>query len=97
MLFVDADRAGPEPCWVRRLLPAASSLTFTTHSVPAPIVLALARDLFGAQPEGWIMGIRGYDFDDFGEGLSERARANLDVAVEWVREVLETGEFVEME
>ena len=34
------------------------------------------------------MGIRGYDFDDFGEGLSDGARANLDAAVESYAHVL---------
>jgi len=36
------------------------------------------------------MGIRGYDFDEFGEGLSAGATANLAAAVEFVREAIES-------
>ena len=35
-------------------------------------VLALSRDLFDREPEAWLLGIRGYAFDEFGETLTLR-------------------------
>jgi len=81
VVFVDADRTGGEPFWIRRLEPADQGVSFSTHSVAPGALLTLVRDLFDAEPEAWLMGIRGYEFDDFGEWLSERAQANLDQAV----------------
>ncbi len=89
VIFVDADRsAGVEPFWIRRLVPASDGAGFTTHSLAPDQVLALSRQLFGRQPEAWLLGIRGRDFDEFGEGLSSPARANLACAAAFVRDLL---------
>ena len=92
VLFVDADRSGDEPFWVRRAEPEAGGIGFTSHSLSPGRLLALARDLFGAEPEAWLMGIRGFDFDRFGEGLSAGARANLARAVTFARDALGEGD-----
>lgn len=84
VLFVDADRGGSGPYRLRPLVAeedAGPGLGFSSHGISPARLLGLARDLFGAAPEAWLMGIRGYDFDRFGEGLSARARANLAAAV----------------
>jgi hydrogenase maturation protease len=85
VVFVDADRCGPAPFTMRPLAPSADGGSFSTHSVAPGAVLALCRDLFHAAPEAWLLGIRGYEFDGFGEGLSARARANLNRAVEFMQ------------
>lgn len=95
VVFVDADRAGPEPFSLRRLEPDGGGLGFTSHSVPPARLLALGRDLFGGRPEAWLLGIRGYQFDEFGEELSAPARANLAAAASFVREALRDGVFLE--
>lgn len=84
VVFVDADRAGPAPFHLERLLPADRGSSFSSHSVAPEAVLALARDLFGSEPEAWLLGIRGEDFDGFGEGLSDSARAHLHAALRCV-------------
>lgn len=96
VVLADADAAGPEPFSVRRLEPAPDTLSFSTHSVSPGAVLALARELFGAEPEAWLVGIRGYEFNEFGERLSGRAQANLDAAVAWVAAALRTGQITEV-
>ncbi|MFC1805557.1 hydrogenase maturation protease [Planctomycetota bacterium] len=96
VVFADADVAGPEPFWVRRLEPSAGGLTFSTHSVKPADVLALGRQLFGAEPEAYVLGIRGYEFNEFGERLSDKARANLDAAIRYVEEAVQTGTFQEV-
>lgn len=88
VLFVDADRAGEAPFRVWRVEPSAGRPGYTSHSVAPGELLALARDLFGAEPEAWLIGVRGYDFDEFGEGLSGRAAANLAAAAQFVREAV---------
>ena len=91
VVFVDADRTGAEPFWLDRLLPQDGGWTFSTHSVSPATVLALARDLFQAEPEAWLLGIRGYEFDEFHEQLSTRARSNLDEAVEFLTSAVRGG------
>lgn len=95
VVLVDADRAGSGPFRIRALEPADSGLGFSTHSVTPAALLALARDLFGAEPEAWLVGIRGYEFDDFGEALSERAQANLASAITYIEDALQSNDIRE--
>ena len=95
-IFVDADRSGPEPFSFRRVFPAPSSLSFSSHSVTVGGLLALARELYGREPEAWLLGIRGYEFDCFESSLSAPARDNLAAAAEFVASALDTGRFAEM-
>jgi hydrogenase maturation protease len=92
VLFVDADCSGAEPFWLERLQAESASLAFSTHSVSPAAVLALARDLFDAEPEAWILGIRGYEFDEFEERLSNGAQRNLDAAVSAVEVAMQSDE-----
>jgi hypothetical protein len=50
--------------------------------------MALAQDLFDAQASGYAMGIRGYEFDGFGEQLSVGAELNLALAAQFLVPVL---------
>ncbi len=95
VIFVDADRTGPEPFSCRRLEPTDSNLSFSSHSVPPGGVLALTRELYGNEPEAWLLGIRGYDFDRFEESLSAPARDNLEAAADFVAAALEADHFDE--
>lgn len=91
VVFVDADRAGPEPFRIDRLQPGGRGWTFSTHSISPEAVLTLARDLYQAEPEAWLLGIRGYEFDEFREGLSRPARKNMEEALEYLQTAV-TGE-----
>lgn len=92
VIFADADVSGPEPFSFRRLEPAPS-MTFSTHSLKPAAVLGLARQAFGAETEGYMLGIRGYAFNEYEETLSERARANLAEAAKFIEQVCRTGGF----
>lgn len=94
VVFADASVAGSEPFSFRRLR-AGGAPGFSSHGVEPGEVLALAGALFGREPEAYVLGIRGYAFDGFGEGLSERARANLDEAAVFVADVIRGGRFKE--
>jgi len=96
VLFVDADRTGPEPFRVERIRAGRSGITFSSHSLSPGSVLALARDLFGSEPEAWLVGIRGYEFDAFGERLSAGARSNLVDTADFVKHALQSDDFHEV-
>ena len=95
VIFVDADRTGPEPFSCRRLEPSSAALSFSSHSVSPGGLLALTRELFGKEPEAWLVGVRGYEFDSFHEGLSRRARSNLAAAVDYLTAALREGRLEE--
>ncbi|MCK5797491.1 MAG: hydrogenase maturation protease [Deltaproteobacteria bacterium] len=92
VVFVDAATRGPAPFYVKRVMPQKLEIAFSSHSVEPEEVLALARDLFQASPEAYVVGIRGYDFDAFGEGLSAKAQENLEAAHEFLADVLCRGD-----
>lgn len=92
VIFADADVSGPEPYSFRKLCPAGSS-GFSTHAVEPAEVLALARELFGARAKAFVLGIRGYDFNAFGERLSARAERNLAVAADAVERIIREGAY----
>ena len=78
---------------IERIRPAAETLSFSTHSVSPKAVLAMARDMFDATPKAYELGIRGYEFNEFGERLSDNARSNLDAAVTFIAGVVQDGAF----
>jgi len=97
VVFADADTAGPEPFWVKRIGASDDDhLSFSSHSVSPVGVLTLAKRLFNAEPEAYLLGIRGYEFDEFGEGLTDKARANLAEATTYVVHAVRDGRFTEV-
>ncbi len=94
VIFADADTTSEEPFYFARLEPAAD-MSFSTHSVRPEAVLGLALRLFGSAARGYVLGIRGYEFNTFGEDLSPRARQNLDEAAAFVEDVLRRRAFDE--
>jgi len=91
VIFVDASVSGDSPFFLSPVHPQAA-LSFSSHSLEPEHVLALAEQLFGRRPEGYVFGIRGYEFDDFGEQLSPDAQANLESALRFMLAMLERGD-----
>ena len=96
VVFVDADTRGPEPFWVKRIEGGREAMSFSTHSVSPQAVLMLTRELFQAEPDAYLMGIRGYEFNEFGEGLSQQAERNLAQAIAYVENAVRQGGFDEV-
>jgi len=90
VVFADADAACPAPFLLRRLKPHAAA-PFSTHSLEPEGVLALAQEHFACDTVAFILGIRGYEFDEFGETLSPGAERNLAAAVDYMCRVLRAG------
>ena len=94
VVFADAAVRGRTPFFFDRVVPRAS-LGFSSHGAEPEALLALAGALKGAPPEGFALGIRGYEFDEFGETLSPGAATNLDAALQCMLPVLSGRSFDE--
>jgi len=94
VVFADAAVSGPEPFYFKKIEPR-TELSFSSHSVEPEAVLGLAYDMFNAKTKGYILGIRGYEFDEFGERLSKKAKDNLEKAIEFIIPVLKNKDFME--
>jgi hydrogenase maturation protease len=90
VLFADATRVGPEPFHLEPLRPLYST-GFTTHHLQPSAVVAIARELFDAELDAYVVAIRGYEFDRFEESLSAAAEANLRAALDFVVPALRRG------
>ncbi len=86
VVFADATaEGGDEPALVE--IGPAAGIAFTSHEMSPASVLALCHELFGRAPRAYLLAVRGYDWE-MGEGLSERARANLARATKVLRRFL---------
>jgi len=94
VVFVDAAVSGPEPFFFREVK-SIPAISFSSHSVDPENLLALAEELFSANTKGYALGIRGYEFNEFGEILSPGAEKNLTAALEYFLPVLQDGCFHE--
>lgn len=83
VVFADASTSCQEPFEFYPVEPEIN-LSFSSHHVSAEVVIGLARDLFLSCPDAYMLSIRGYEFDRFGECLSKQAQDNLGSAVEFV-------------
>jgi len=92
VVFADAAETGPGPFFLRPVQPKGE-LGFSSHGCQPGQVMALARELFRAETKGYILGIRGYEFNEFREALSEKAKANLAAATEFLVKVLQGRDF----
>jgi len=92
-LFVDASVSGPAPFSLTPVVPDRAGLGFSTHSVSAGTIVALAERISGRAPVAYMLGIRGYEWNEFGERLSPRAQQNLKAAVRLVRAALSANSF----
>ena len=91
VIFADAAVTGAEPFWIKRIYPESTNLSFSSHSVSPQGVLSLAKELFHSEPEAYVLGIRGYDFNEFEEKLSPKACENLQAAFEYLVNAMQQG------
>jgi hydrogenase maturation protease len=95
-IFVDASVNGPEPFAIQPIRPAGE-LSFSSHSLGPEEVMGLAHELFASRARGYVLAVRGYRFDEFGEELSELAKSNLCAAERFLEETLRTGNLERLE
>jgi hydrogenase maturation protease len=89
VIFADASVNCCEPFSFEPLT-AKEGGSFSSHSVEPAQVMTLAENLFGSKAKGYVLGIRGYEFNSFSEGLTDKAKNNLQKAVCFIEDLLKT-------
>lgn len=89
VIFADASVKGKEP-FSFDPLSSESPMSFSTHSVSPGAVLFLAESIFQAKTKAYLLGIRGYEFNEFEERLSEAAQENLSSALDFIKNFVST-------
>lgn len=88
VVFVDAQMTGQGAVSFEPVACDAVQ-TLGSHSLAPAAVMRLARDLFGATPPAYQLGITGKEFGRISEGLSPQALSNLGYAerflARWLR------------
>lgn len=91
VVFVDAALTGVgEPVRAGAVAPALRMAAVSHHMEPAAL-LALAEQLYGRAPAGWLVSVRAHNMD-FGDQLSPEASAAVPHAVARVEALVEAGE-----
>ncbi|MCD4779121.1 MAG: hydrogenase maturation protease [Candidatus Omnitrophica bacterium] len=93
VIFCDAAVSGAEPFDFFEIAPKKDDISFSTHSIDPSAVLGLACTLFQAKTKAYVLAIRGYDFNEFGEKLSDKAQNNLLDAFKFLEKRLKTRDF----
>jgi len=88
VIFADASTDAEPPFTFTPVEAERGELSFSSHSVSAPQLLGMTEELFGKKPEAWMLAIRGVDFNEFGERLSEQAVQNLEAAAAFLKKWL---------
>ncbi|WP_298964563.1 hydrogenase maturation protease [uncultured Roseibium sp.] len=79
VVFADAQMGG-ETAFSFQEIAAGAPEILGSHSLRPETVLALCETLYGARPRAYVLGISGQEFGEVKEGLSERAKKNLEDA-----------------
>ena len=80
VLFVDATKEPAVSTFAVTRPTPRMDLTFTSHAISVPAILATARQCFDTVPEAYLLAIRGYAWE-LQEGLTDAALHNLGRAV----------------
>jgi Ni,Fe-hydrogenase maturation factor len=86
VVFIDAARGLRRPF---RFVPvrAGGTVPAMSHTLGPDAVLALAAELYDRKPEAWVLAVRGHRWT-IGEGLSDKAEANLALALAFLVDFL---------
>ncbi len=96
VVLADAAVAGAAPFTWHELPPdAVDAAAFSTHVVSPAGLMALAGEHLGARPRAFVLAMRGYEFDEFGECLSPGAADNLAAALAFLLPALAAGRLAE--
>jgi hydrogenase maturation protease len=87
-VFIDASLEGKEPFSFTELEERNDPAVFS-HALEPSRILGLANNLFHKERSGYLLGIRGYDFTMFSEGLTEKAQNNMKQAMDFITAFLD--------
>ncbi len=86
VIFADASEENIEDFCLSKV-DGSTNVSFTTHAASPGYIVQLCKELFQKEPLVLLMHIKGYEWA-FKEGLSARARENLDKALEYMQTLL---------
>ena len=86
VIFADASKEDIEDFCLSQV-EGSTKILFTTHEASPGYILQLCKEIFQKEPRVFLLHIKGYEWA-FQEGLSERARKNLDQAFEYMQTLL---------
>jgi hydrogenase maturation protease len=93
VIFADAAVKGREPFFFQEIH-SQSPMSLSSHSVSPEAVLFFAERMFQSKARGYVLGIRGYEFNEYEERLSERAKKNLEEAYQFVVDLIKSNNFI---
>lgn len=85
VIFIDASLKGTAPYSFTQVLPSIEQ-SLGSHQMHPEAVLQLCQTLYQTQPQAYILAIRGYEFDQFEEALSTKAKQNLAAALLFIKD-----------
>lgn len=86
VIFVDASTEDIDD-YVLTQVDGTSEVAFTSHAASPGYIVGLCRDIYKSIPPTWLLHIKGYEWN-FREGLSDKAKMNLEAAFELMKEKL---------
>ncbi|MCB2219313.1 MAG: hydrogenase maturation protease [Bacteroidetes bacterium] len=87
VIFVDASTEDIDD-FILTQVNASTDVAFTSHAASPGYIVGLCKDIYKTIPPTWLLHIRGYEWE-FKEGLSTKAKQNLEDAYELMKEKLE--------
>lgn len=90
VIFADASQEDIEDFCISKV-DESSRISFTTHEASPGYVVKLGRELFGNVPPTFLLHIKGYEWE-FREGISGKARQNLEKAFDYCKGLLNRPE-----
>ena len=90
VIFADASIDGEEPFSFSEITPSDNP-QMDSHSMEPDSLMGLAKEVFNAKTEGYILGIRGYSFSMFTETMTKKALENLEKTLNFILPMLRSG------
>jgi hydrogenase maturation protease len=90
VIFVDASTEDIES-FILTPVDASTKVAFTSHAASPGYIVSLCREIYNKIPATYLLHIKGYEWA-FKEGLTDRAKVNLNLAFEFFKNVMKTPE-----
>ena len=94
VIFADAAVKGKEPFFFEEIH-SRSPMSLSSHSVSPEAVLFFAEQMFHSKARAYVLGIRGYEFNEYEERLSVQAVQNLEEAFQFILDLIKSNNFIE--
>lgn len=95
VVFVDATIEEIDDFYINKVEPSEAKVEFSMHAVSPAFVVNLCNEIYGKYPECYLIHIKGYEWD-FAEGLTDKAKENLNKAIDFVKgRILEGRNFMD--